>query len=225
MLTMMVNRKQVMADFMKGNYWGLILLFGILYFLIIYVDRNFLLQESIYYNSLSERFSDERITSILAQRESLSGWAYPILLLILIIKTWSITLLILMGLEIMNIKIPTRYLFLSVIVSEYVFLIEDGIRSIYLTWIEPIKYLHQYTDFNLRNSVVVFFEKSTLAEFLIRPLSYFNLFQVISIVTMTFIISCFTQKKFDSIFTPVFISYTGGLFLWVTLLTFLSVGL
>jgi hypothetical protein len=222
---MMVNRKQVMADFMKGNYWGLILLFGILYFLIIYVDRNFLLQESIYYNSLSERFSDERITSILAQRESLSGWAYPILLLILIIKTWSITLLILMGLEIMNIKIPTRYLFLSVIVSEYVFLIEDGIRSIYLTWIEPIKYLHQYTDFNLRNSVVVFFEKSTLAEFLIRPLSYFNLFQVISIVTMTFIISCFTQKKFDSIFTPVFISYTGGLFLWVTLLTFLSVGL
>jgi hypothetical protein len=222
---MMVNRKQVMADFMKGNYWGLILLFGILYFLIIYVDRNFLLQESIYYNSLSERFSDERITSILAQRESLSGWAYPILLLILIIKTWSITLLILMGLEIMNIKIPTRYLFLSVIVSEYVFLIEDGIRSIYLTWIEPIKYLHQYTDFNLRNTVVVFFEKSTLAEFLIRPLSYFNLFQVISIVTMTFIISCFTQKKFDSIFTPVFISYTGGLFLWVTLLTFLSVGL
>jgi hypothetical protein len=222
---MMVNRKQVMADFMKGNYWGLILLFGILYFLIIYVDRNFLLQESIYYNSLSERFSDERITSILAQRESLSGWAYPILLLILIIKTWSITLLILMGLEIMNIKIPTRYLFLSVIVSEYVFLIEDGIRSIYLTWIEPIKYLHQYTDFNLRNSVVVFFEKSTLAEFLIRPLSYFNLFQVISIVTKTFIISCFTQKKFDSIFTPVFISYTGGLFLWVTLLTFLSVGL
>jgi hypothetical protein len=210
---------------MKDNYWGLILLFGILYFLIIYVDRNWLLQESVYYNSLSERLTDERITNILAQRESLSGWAYPILILILVIKTCSIFLLILMGLEIVNIKIPTRFLFLSVIMSEYVFLIEDGIRSIYLTWIEPIDYLHQYTDFNLRYSVVVLFEKSTLAEFLIRPLSCFNLFQVISIITMTFSISCFAQKKFNAIFTTVFVSYTGGLFLWITLLTFLSIGL
>src|SRR5687768_13107837 len=103
-----VPRAGILPSLLRANKWLFFLLWVLANILIIYLNRNFLLTDSIYYNSYGEKVAMERIDSFLTIREKFAWLGYVFVPIVLLFKVTLITLTLNTGTLLADVKVGFR---------------------------------------------------------------------------------------------------------------------
>lgn len=191
--------------------------------LLIWVSKNLLINEVVFYNTYSEQLTYDRSLKLFESLKSISWISYAFTPIVLLLKFSLISLVIYTGLIICNIqeKISLGSVFKVVIASEAIFIIAGILKFL---WFYFFAGNYDLTDLGFFSplSLINFFKKSEVARIWIFPLQTVNLFHLIYIISISYgLTKVSTIKKSDSE-KVVLLSYLPGLALWIVLIMFLT---
>jgi hypothetical protein len=174
------------------------------------------------YNFYTEQFSIEKITEIINIKNKWLFLNYLISPLFYLFKFFSISICILIGLTLSDIKISFNKVFKITLISEFVFIIAVTVRAIYFLFFN-IDFTYDEFQSYYPLSLINFFNLSELEIWMKYPLQLANLFELSYILTIAAGLSIELKFKYMKSFQIVFASYISGLILWVVFITFLTV--
>jgi hypothetical protein len=191
--------------------------------LLIWVSKNLLINEVVFYNTYSEQLTYDRSLKLFESMKSISWISYAFTPIVLLLKFSLISLVIYTGLIICNIqeKISLGSVFKVVIASEAIFIIAGILKFL---WFYFFAGNYDLTDLGFFSplSLINFFKKSEVARIWIFPLQTVNLFHLIYIISISYGLTKVSAiKKADSE-KVVLLSYLPGLALWIVLIMFLT---
>jgi len=204
----------------KHNGYLIFLLFCLIAFLVNYISQEFILSDDIFFNSLGEQLSYNRIQTLLDESKKWRWFSYPIIPLIYFLKFSLITICLLTGLFFWNIDLHITRVFYLVMICEFIFFIPAIIKT---TWFVTIADNYTLQDIQTFRpfSVLSFFEESEIETWLVYPMQLINLFELLYIILLSWVISREINDTIDKGFTIVLSSYGSGVMIWIILVTFM----
>lgn len=196
----------------------LITSFCVVYF----ISNNLIVSDNLYYNSLSDIYSNEQIQEVLSQGKKWEWLTYIIIPLVCVIKCSLVALCLSIGLFLKVNKFEFGKLFTVCLKSEFIFLLPAFIK---LTW-----FLFIQTSYSLRDlqyfsplSCLNIFEPDKLETWLLYPLQILNLFELMYWVLLAYLLSKeLPELDMNGSMTVVMSGYGTGLVIWVAFVMFLT---
>ena len=212
------------AIYQESNNRGIIFfVFNIMISLIIaYAVNEFFLTDNLIFHFYSEQSSFETIEKMLEMRHEWSWLSYIFLIILYSLKILIIGLCLHAGLFFcsMEKKIQFRDLLTIVIKADLVFLIPSIIKILYFSFFE-----YTFSDFQsfYPLSLLSVLDKSTIEPWLIYPLQTLNLFEIIFLFILTFLLKKNVEIDFWKSMKLVSLSYGTGLIVWLVFIIFLNI--
>ncbi len=200
----------------------LFLTYCLFVFLITYVTNNFILTDSVYVSYLEQQYSFEKITQITNFIDKWKWMSYVLSPLLYTIKFFVLSICILIGIMLSDLKISFNKVFKIVLVSEIVFLLAIVFKTIYFLFINTsftIEESQTYYPLSLIN----YFDSTKLEVWLKYPLQLVNLFELTYILLISSGLSIALRLNYRKSLSIVSLSYLTGLLIWVVFITFLTV--
>lgn len=207
---------------LKGIY--LFLLTTISYLVVLWLSKNILIDEMVFYNSYSEQLTYERSLRLFEDLKQISWINYVVLSIMLLIKYLLISVVLYIGIFFSNLnkKITFGIVFKTVVASEMIFVFA-GITKFF--W-----FYFFVTDYNLADinffyplSLINIFKISEVDRFWVFPLQTVNVFQVCYILLLSWgLTKAGNLRKTDSD-KLVLLSYVPALLFWIVLIMFISI--
>jgi hypothetical protein len=208
------------------NLKGLHLFFGIVIanLILIWLSKNLLINEVVFYNSYSEQLTYDRSIKLFEDLNRLSWISYVLTPIVLLIKFSLISFVVYIGIVFYDgqNKISLSYVFRIVIASEIIFVSASLIKFLWF-------YLFA-GNFDLNDlgffyplSLINFFNRGEVAKIWIFPMQTVNLFHLLYIISISYGLSkvCLIEKSdSDKI---VLLSYIPAVVLWIVLIIFLTI--
>jgi|AntRauTorcE11897_2_1112592.scaffolds.fasta_scaffold00117_20 hypothetical protein len=201
------------------------LIFGVtllIYLSFAWVTQEFIYSDSLYYRSYSGTLTNETIEGILGFQSRFWWTGYAIAPIVLLLKFLFTSICISVGAMFTVTDIKFKDIFKTAMLAEGVFIIAQVIFMISL-------YVH-LDDITLQNTAG-YFPLSALsfigienvnAQWAIYPLQTINLFEVMYITVISWLLSKQWKPDFTETLNVVIPSYGLGLLLWIVLVAFLT---
>jgi len=182
--------------------------------------------DTVYYNSLAEQFSVEKIDELLELRSKWSILVYCFIPLFYLIKFTLVAGCIWIGLTMVDSTISFKKIFTVAIQSEAVFLSATLLKIFWLGFGNESDYdlndIQIFYPFSLLN----FFDTEKIDPLLIYPLQLVNPFEVIYCIVISFKIKQIIKKiSFTKSLKLISLSYGLGVMFWIIFLSFILISI
>ena len=213
-------------DFFGFNAWWAFLILCVLYGTATYIAQKLVMSEEVYYNTLGEQLTAERIGEILAMRGKVTWVQIVILPIFILLQVAAISFIFNVGALVSNIPLKYDRIYATVLKASLIFGIAKVIHACLCVFF-PISTLDDIAraDVFSLNGWLAFLEIS-VHDLLTYP---FSLVSVVEIGFCFLLIKAFRQlvptsaKGYDNISSLVWGSYGITLVFWVILMLFLQI--
>ncbi|MCA4893611.1 MAG: hypothetical protein ING84_01240 [Cytophagales bacterium] len=195
-----------------------------LQFLLVFSMNWSLVTDDLYYNTLGDQLSFERINELIDLNKKWNWVIYLITPMLYLLKFFLVAICLSMGVFLFRFEVGLKVLFKIALLSEFIFLFPSIIK---LFWFNLVSASYTFTDLQsfAPLSIVNLFDRANLDTWLLYPLSLLNLFEVTYIITLAYLLSGAIKSDFILSLKLVVFSYGAGLFIWALFITFLTVSL
>ncbi len=207
---------------MKNNKIIKFITLTLLFILVNELLKSLLNYDKLLQNYLAEQLTSSQIDNFFTFQKKWQYFSYTFILIYLLLKTSSITLIIYMGSFFISKKeILFKQLWTIIINAEFLFLLVPLIKIIWFYYfkstinIEDIQYFYPLSALNIIGYI-------GLEPWLIYPFQILNLFEVAYVIYLGYQIGKLTKTNTDSGLKIVAYSYVPALLLWVTVVMFLT---
>jgi hypothetical protein len=200
------------------------ILFCLFHFILILSATLVLVTDDIYYNAFGDQLTFERINEIIETNKKWSWVVYPVIPLIYLFKFFLIVICLSAGSFLFRLEVSLKYLFKIALLAEFIFLLPPLIKLFWFSFIN-VNYTLNDLQFFSPLSVINLLDRTNLEPWLVYPLTLINLFEVIYIVTLSYLFAKTIESSFIQSLKLVILSYGTGLFIWILFITFLTVSL
>jgi len=202
------------------NFMFLCLISGLL----IYLRNYLLISEDIYYQSLSERFTFERIRELIDDRKKWFWVNYISIPFILIIKFSLVSSSLWLGAFFFNRKVSFSDLFGVAMLAELISQVPPVLKIFWFFFIQTdytLTDLQQFSPF----SALSLFEEGTIQPYLVYPLHLLSVWEIGYWILLAYGLSRVIGNPLTKSLQIVAVSYGSGLLLWVVFGMYLSVSM
>jgi hypothetical protein len=206
----------------KFNNWLWLLSYTAISLLIVYAYSVFIIKDEMYYNSLGDRLTAERIEEIINSDKQFNWINYAVIPLKFLVKITLPALCIYTGSLLAGYQIHFRTVFKVCLLAEVIFLIASVISLLlHLLFISAKTFKDLSTiDFF---SLYALFRSYTIPVYLVYPLQVINFFELIYWFLLASGLQVFLEKPFGKVFFFVMITYGLGLLCWIVFVEFLVI--
>jgi len=199
----------------------LLLFYGMVYAVTTFLNNHYILNSSLYYNSMSAQLSTGQVAGIL---EGLKKWewlGYLFSPLIVPIKVLLVSACIYTAMVLGKDNISFATIFRVVLVAELIPLLATLVR---IGWflIYPASTLQEIQYF-YPLSLLSLFKAGSLPAYSLYVLQLLNVFEVLYWLALAFGLRQFIRRSFGESLRLVSISYGLGLFVWIIIIAFVQV--
>ncbi len=208
--------------FNQSRFW-LFLIITACYLIISWMSKNILVNETVFYNSVSEQLTYQRAMNLFESIKKYAWISYLVTPLLLAIKFTLVSIVLFIGVFFMDLqyKISFGVIFRIVIASEIIFVLAGFIKFIWFYFLTSNYDLND-VNFFYPLSLTNLFNVSEVNKIWVFPLQSVNLFQVSYIILLAIGINKAGQiEKSDSEKVVIF-SYTPAFLFWIVLVMFIS---
>jgi hypothetical protein len=206
-------------DFDKRLYFALICM---LYWAVIMLFDTFIIHDQLYFEAYSEQLAVDRIEAMLKFQQEWAWLSYGLLPLFLLIRMSLVSLSILAGAILSEIKISFRKVFQIVLVAEMVYLLPAFIQLIYFIGIAQDYTLQDLQNFDYYSALALI-GRSSVEPWLMYALACFNLFELLYWLVLALGFHWVLQRNYWEMLGLVATGYGTVLLLWIAGITFLMV--
>ncbi|MCU0447020.1 MAG: hypothetical protein MUE85_19160 [Microscillaceae bacterium] len=206
-------------NFDKRLYFALICA---LYWAVIVFFQLFVIHDQLYYEAYSEQLAVDRIETILKFQKEWAWLSYVLLPLFLITRMSLVSLSILAGAILSEIKISFRKVFQVVLIAEIVYLIPAFIQLVYFMGIAQDYTLQDLQNFDYYSALALIGRKA-VEPWLMYALACFNLFELLYWLVLALGFHWVLQRNYGEMLGLVATGYGTALLLWIAGITFLLV--
>lgn len=189
---------------------------------VIFLSNNFLISESLYYNTFAEQLTAEKIDGLIEQTQKWAWLGYVFIPIIYLLKFSLISLVLLTSFFSIDKKVSFSLLFKAVMLAEIPFLLVPLIKLFWFLFIQT-QYNFNDLQYFYPLSALQLFEIKTLATWQIYPLQLLNVFEMVYWVLLAYWLKRLLNITLTKGMEVVIASYGTGLLLWVVFITFLSI--
>jgi len=194
------------------------------YALLNFISREFIMNDTLMYNTLTGQIPDKYIDDVIAFQHKWN-WVYylamPVLLLIkwLFISAFIATVVIFRGY-----KISFGSIFKTVVVAEWLFILV-GIANSIVLMASNIQSISDIQNLNIiaNTSLGQIFKEYQPVSWLITPLYSLNIFQLIYMILLTVGIGSFISESNRKKLSLVVTGYGSLLLIWIMLITYINI--
>jgi hypothetical protein len=209
-------------EVINKTYNSLLFLIVIAYIIgTIFLTNEFIVSDTLYYNTFAEQLTSERIEEIISQKDKWIWLSYAILPFIYLFKFSLIALVLLTGFFFIDKKVNFSVLFKAVMLAEIPFLLVPLIK---LFWFLFVQTHYDFNDLQYFYplSALQLFQVKSLATWQIYPLQLLNVFELVYWVLLAYWLKRLLNITLTKGMEVVIASYGTSLLLWVVFITFLS---
>ena len=214
----------MIEELKKYNTGKMFCIFCLYMIAFMYIQHLFLINDQLYYNSLSDQLTYDRIEKMLAFQKKWSWLGYCFLPVIYAIKFLLIGSCLLVGSIFVKHKLKFSEAFKIALLSDIVFIIPMLLK---VGW-----FLFFHKDYNLDDvqrfsplSMINLFDYKNLSVLWVYPLQSLNLFEVLYIFVLGFWIYKFGAKNYEKGLNLALSTYLPGLVIWIVTVMFLTISL
>jgi len=213
-----LDRQHFISTF---NGWLFLLFLWLLYGLMTWLQNDWLITESMYYQELGEQLSYERIASLLDKRKQYEWIAYLIIPLVLLLRVLYTCICVFSGAFLENWSLKFSHIWRVALFADLIWLLPVLSKILYFGFQD------NYTFGNLNSfypySLLALFEAEQLEPWMRYPMYTANLLEIAYIALLIYGIRLYAPERQGAVWRLVAISYGLGLLLWVSTVSFLTV--
>ncbi|MDI9876238.1 hypothetical protein [Flectobacillus rivi] len=184
----------------------------------------FLISDTLYYNTLIEQLSVEKIESIIEQSRKWAWVGYLLVPIIYYLKFLLVALVLQTGFFFFDRKVSFSIIFKAVMLAEIPFLVVPVIKLFWFLFIQTHYTLNDLQYF-FPLSALQLFDVQKLPSWQVYPLQLMNVFELIYWVLLAYWLKKLLNLSLNKSMEVVASSYGTGLLLWVAFITFISLNL
>ena len=200
---------------------SIFVIIALLYILITFIMSSFVYKDELFFMSLSERLSQERILAIIDFNRRSSIVAYFILPVYLIVKFFLVAGIIYVGAMFFNRNIKYAECYRVVLVAEFIPLLVGIIKTCYFLSHAPKNILEVQSFYPLSVCQLFRIDQHTPG-YLISLAQQVSVFEVLYWVVLALGIKVSNKTNFKQALTMVAVTYGTALILWLLLLLFIQ---
>ena len=187
------------------------------------IDKTFIISDALYFDALSEKFTYEKIQSMLSFQKDVVWIGYVMQPFIIVLKIFLVSICLLTGFVLNRQKVSFKHTFQMVLLLEAVWLVPAIIKTTYFLIAKD------YTLENMNNfyphSLLALFDAKNLNPVLVYPIYTLNLVELVYILLLGVGIQRLTNQGYTESLKDVLSTYFVGLLVWVLCVCFLMVSL
>ncbi|ELR70973.1 hypothetical protein C900_03256 [Fulvivirga imtechensis AK7] len=208
--------------FEDSSGWLVFTLVSCIYLFSTYIVNEFVLTESLYYNSLAEQLTYERINEML---ESTSQWRlvqYAIIPITILVKVFVVTLCLNAGLLLTTYQVSFKDIFSIVLKAELIFAFASILNVvIFLLFFKANTFEDLYHLNSL--SILSLLTISDIEPWLVYPLSIINIYELLYIAFLAIGLMIYINSDFKNSCKVVATSYGSALVFWLLFVVFIQI--
>jgi len=201
----------------------LFFILAILSILIFLLVQEIVFTEDVYYASLSEQMSAERIEKLFEKREESRWVVYAMKIIFHSIKIFMVAICLLTGLFIIDKKCSFTALINVIIKSEFIFILPSVITLLWFGVFEQSSYGFSDVKNFAPLSLLNFFDATEIELWLNYSLSAVNMFELFYMCALAYGLSKICELEIFQALKITLFSYGIGLLLWTVFVTFLII--
>jgi hypothetical protein len=214
----------LLIRYFQLNWLKLFLLITLTNILLVWLSKNLLLNEIVFYNTYSDQLNYERSLKLFQHLKEFAWVSYLLTPIILLIKFSIISFILFIGVVLFNYqsKISLKAIFRLVIASEIIFVFAGFIKFFWFYFVAgnyDLKELSFFYPLSLLN----LFKIGEVEKIWVYPFQTINLFQLGYILLVSFGLNKICKVNKNSSERIVIFSYVPALILWVVLIMFLTI--
>ncbi len=186
----------------------------------LFLFQNLLNIDEKYQLFLSETLIENKVKSIIQNKEKWEWLSYILVLTLLLIKIFTISLIIQIGTFLFGIDLKFKKIINFVVKAEFVFVIVAFIKLIWLYLKSDYSYLDAIYFYPL--SILNIVGHEDLSSWFIYPLQTFNVFEIIYWFVLAYFLAKQINKPTDVGFKIIASSYGSSLLLWMVVIMFFT---
>lgn len=206
----------------KNPVWLIFFSISICYVVLTLISQETIYKSSIYYKSYAEQFNQATIDKLLGIKSSYVWMSYIVIPFTLLLKFTLISVCISIGKVFSEIDLEFKQIFKASMIAEGVFIIAQVTFTIILFLNLDEVTLQNASGYFPLSALSFIGIENVNAQWAIYPLQTANLFEIFYVLSIAFFLSKRSKNDFLEILSIVFPSYMIGLFLWITLVAFLT---
>lgn len=205
----------------KNKSWPIFLFLIIGYNLVVILSNKYILTEDLYYYSLGEQLTLDKIEQLFFLKSKFEWLNYVFVSLSLIIKLILIAIVLYTGVLLSSLTVKFKNLFRIVLQTEFLFLFAIFIRFYWIYFFIDDLSLTKLGYFQPL-SIINFLKTEEIAAFLVYPLQLVNLFEIGYWFLLAYLLMNLIKKSFWKSFEFVLSTYGVALIIWVVFVVFLT---
>ena len=209
-------------SFFDTSAWWYFVLLCVGSLLAMYVQSELILTDEVYYNTLGEQLTIERIKEVLDAQRKYVWIGYVLVPLMIVIQAFLITLCLNVGVILLDWKITFRKMYGMVIKSSIIFLLYKLVIIFVLLMVDldKVEDMMKADKFSLLSLM----GQNSVPKWMYYPFQTVNVFEIIFIVLLGYGISYLKDEKKPEI-GFVLSTYGVGLLFWVLFVVFIMINI
>lgn len=190
--------------------------------LFLYLGQILLIDNNVFYNSLSEQLSASKIEGVISFHKKWAWLTYISIPVIYGIKLLLITSCLLAGSLFLDFKMKFEDAFKAALLADVIFIVPMIIRIIWFLFYDTDYIIADIQNFQPL-SLVNLFDVKSINSMWLYTLQTISVFEVCYILALGFWISQFSQSSYKKGLALVISSYLPSLLIWMIIVMFVTI--
>lgn len=186
----------------------------------IFLNNEFVLTNSYYYNSLGDQLTNTRITDLIAMKEKFQWVTYLIEPVFILLKILIIAGVIFTGLCLSNSDTTYKDCLKIVVLAEFIPFLGFFIKTAFFLIFPPKS--PTVLQFFSPLSLSQLFDLNKIPNYFIYSIQQINIFEIVYWILLAFGIKTFTKWQWSKSYKKVLATYGSALFIWILFIMFLN---
>ncbi len=188
---------------------------------LLFINKELILLDSLYFEALGEQLAYERIEKMLSNQKENAWISFCIIPFFLLFKLFIISISIATGLLLANYKLSFKKIFQIVLIADAIFIIPKAIQTTYFLFAKNYT-LRDVSGFDFW-SVLALIGKDNVPFWLSYPLRTLNIFEISYWFILAFGFTLVIKRAYNEMFTIIISSYGTLTLIWIIFVVFLQV--
>lgn len=210
-------------DYFSLPAWGMYAFSCIAYMAVLYIQQQYVLTEQVYYNTLGEQLTIERIDAFLQTQQRWAWLGYVIIPLTVGLQALLISICLGTGAILLDYRVRFGALFGMVVKALAVFAVGRVLFMLVALFTE-VRNLDDLLRADVF-SLLGWIGKDGIPDWLLYPLSVVNVFEVLFWLLLAGGMGYLLQRRWTNLIGFVAATYGIGLLLWMLFIVFLQLNL
>ena len=226
--TTLQNTSNIIIETQKSklpqiSYWGYFICLCLVLALIMVIEKNIIVSDTLYFEALSETLAYERIQEMLSFQKDIVWMSYVMIPIIVTLKVFLVSICLLTGFTLNRQKVSFKHTFQMILLLEAVWLAPAIIKTTY--FLIAKNYTLEMLGNFYPHSLLALFDAKSIDKVLIYPLYTLNLVEFVYILLLGMGVQRLTNQVYTESLKDVLSTYFVGLLVWVLFVCFLIVNL